>query len=96
MNTGAKLLRPPIQEVKPTAETLMHLCIATGHLQAAQSRLISLLRATHDRRFLSEATQLSEACAEELEAARQGLVGFDDAPAATQPKNMILLPRQEA
>ena len=54
-------------------ELLMQLCTAVKHLEAAHTRLIAALRPTHDRRFVSEATQFSEACADQLEAVREGL-----------------------
>ena len=57
-------------------EVLSRLCSAVRHLHAAQSKLIAVLRPTHDRRLVSEASSLSEAGADELQAAREELNTF--------------------
>ena len=57
-------------------EVLSRLCSAVRYLHAAQSKLIAVLRPTHDRRLVSEAASLSEAGADELQAAREELNTF--------------------
>ena len=54
-------------------ELLMQLCTAVKHLEEAHSRLIAALRPTHDKQFVSEATAYSAACADQLEAVREGI-----------------------
>ena len=58
---------------KTVGEVLTHLCTAVKHLETAHSRLIAALRPTHDRRFISEARDFSEACADQLEEVREEL-----------------------
>lgn len=58
---------------KAVGEVLMHLCTAVKHLETAQNRLIAALRPTHDRIFISEARDYSDACADQLRTVKEAL-----------------------
>jgi hypothetical protein len=55
------------------AEVVRNLFEAVERMQAAQSKLITALRPTHDRRLISEALNFSEECADRLKAVRERL-----------------------
>ncbi len=61
------------QEAEPLALVLKRLHTALRHLQAAQMRLVTVLRPTHDRRLVNEALGLNDAADEELRELRDVL-----------------------
>ncbi len=71
-----------MEQGKNMAQALLRVCAALKHLQSAQSTLVAVLRPTHDRRLVSEASALSEACADELDALQEELVASGEAKPA--------------
>jgi len=72
MNTELELPKPMVQE-NDVVQALLRLCAALKHLQSAQSTVVAVLRPTHDKKLVSEASAFSEACADELDALREEL-----------------------
>lgn len=58
-------------------EALVQLHSAVKHFQVAQSKIITVLRPTHDRRLVSEAAQFADAGADELRAVREALESLE-------------------
>jgi hypothetical protein len=73
MNIEAETAKQASAEEKALMELLKRLYVAVKHMQTAQSKLIAVLRPTHDRRLVSDAAQYSDASAEELQAVREEL-----------------------
>ncbi len=61
------------QDDQATRELLVGLYTALKHMQNAQAKVTAVLRPTHDKRHISDASAFSEMCADELNAVQEGL-----------------------